>query len=483
MSAPISNVRPEPDQVLVDIADYVSNYEIKSSLAYDTARSCLIDTLGCGLEALEYPACTKLLGPVVPGTVVPNGARVPGTRFQLDPIQAAFNIGAMIRWLDFNDTWLAAEWGHPSDNLGGILATADWLSREAVAAGRKPLLMKDVLTAMIKAHEIQGCIALENAFNQVGLDHVVLVKVASTAVVAQMLGLTRDEIIDAVSLAWVDGQALRTYRHAPNTGSRKSWAAGDATSRAVRLALIARTGEMGYPSVLTAKTWGFYDVLFKGQAFRFQRPYGSYVMENVLFKISFPAEFHAQTAVEAAMTIHAALRRVGKSAEDISRITIRTHAACLRIIDKQGPLSNPADRDHCIQYMVAVPLLYGHLTAADYEDNVAQDPRIDILRGKIVCVEDPAFTADYHDPAKRSIANALTVEMNNGEVLDEVVVEYPVGHARRRVEGIPLLEAKFGINLARQFPHKQQQAILKVSLIQQTLEAMPVHEYVDLYVI
>ena len=483
MSAPISNVRPEPDQVLVDIADYVSNYEIKSSLAYDTARSCLIDTLGCGLEALEYPACTKLLGPVVPGTVVPNGARVPGTRFQLDPVQAAFNIGAMIRWLDFNDTWLAAEWGHPSDNLGGILATADWLSREAVAAGRKPLLMKDVLTAMIKAHEIQGCIALENAFNQVGLDHVVLVKVASTAVVAQMLGLTRDEIIDAVSLAWVDGQALRTYRHAPNTGSRKSWAAGDATSRAVRLALIARTGEMGYPSVLTAKTWGFYDVLFKGQAFRFQRPYGSYVMENVLFKISFPAEFHAQTAVEAAMTIHAALRRVGKSAEDISRITIRTHAACLRIIDKQGPLSNPADRDHCIQYMVAVPLLYGHLTAADYEDNVAQDPRIDILRGKIVCVEDPAFTADYHDPAKRSIANALTVEMNNGEVLDEVVVEYPVGHARRRVEGIPLLEAKFGINLARQFPHKQQQAILKVSLIQQTLEAMPVHEYVDLYVI
>ncbi len=483
MSAPISNVRPEPDQVLVDIADYVSNYKINSVLAYETARSCLIDTLGCGLEALEYPACTKLLGPVVPGTVVPNGARVPGTRFQLDPVQAAFNIGAMIRWLDFNDTWLAAEWGHPSDNLGGILATADWLSREAVAAGRSPLLMKDVLSAMIKAHEIQGCIALENAFNQVGLDHVVLVKVASTAVVAQLLGLTRDEIVNAVSLAWVDGQSLRTYRHAPNTGSRKSWAAGDATSRAVRLALIARTGEMGYPSVLTARTWGFYDVLFKGQAFRFQRPYGSYVMENVLFKISFPAEFHAQTAVEAAMTIHAALRRVGKSAEDISSITIRTHAACLRIIDKQGPLANPADRDHCIQYMVAVPLLYGRLTAADYEDNVAQDPRIDVLRGKIVCVEDPAYTADYHDPARRSIANALTVEMNGGEVLDEVVVEYPVGHARRRAEGIPLLEAKFGVNLARRFPHKQQQSILRVSLSQQALEAMPVHEYVDLYVI
>jgi 2-methylcitrate dehydratase len=483
MSAPVSNVRPEPDQVLVDIADYVASYEINSSLAYETARNCLIDTLGCGLEALEYPACRKLLGPIVPGTVVINGARVPGTRFQLDPVQAAFNIGTMIRWLDFNDTWLAAEWGHPSDNLGGILATADWLSREAVAAGKKPLLMKDVLTAMIKAHEIQGCIGLENSFNQVGLDHVVLVKVASTAVVAQMLGLTRDEIINAVSLAWVDGQSLRTYRHAPNTGSRKSWAAGDATSRAVRLALIARTGEMGYPSVLTATTWGFYDVLFKSQPFKFQRPYGSYVMENVLFKISFPAEFHAQTAVEAAMTIHAALKRVGKSAEDIRKITIRTHAACLRIIDKQGPLVNPADRDHCIQYMVAVPLLYGHLTAADYEDKVAQDPRIDMLRAKITCVEDAAFTADYYDPAKRSIANALTVEMNSGEMLDEVVVEYPIGHARRRSEGIPLLEAKFGINLARQFPEKQQQAILRMSLAQQELEAMPVHEYLDLYVI
>src|SRR4051794_15170036 len=322
MSSHISNVRPEPDQVLVDIVDYVAACEIKSKLAYDTARNCLIDTLGCGLEALEYPACAKLLGPIVPGTVVPNGAKVPGTQFQLDPVQAAFNIGAMIRWLDFNDTWLAAEWGHPSDNLGGILAVADWLSRNAVAAGKKPLTMKDVLTGMIKAHEIQGCIALENSFNRVGLDHVVLVKVASTAVVAQMLGLSREEILNAVSLAWVDGQSLRTYRHAPNTGSRKSWAAGDATARAVRLALIAKTGEMGYPSVLTAKTWGFYDVLFKSQPFRFQRPYGSYVMEHVLFKISFPAEFHAQTAVEAAMTIHAALKKVGKSAADIKNITI-----------------------------------------------------------------------------------------------------------------------------------------------------------------
>ena len=482
MSSAISNVRPKPDQVLVDIVDYVTKYRIRSDLAYETARNCLIDTLGCGFEALSYPACTKLLGPIVPGTVVPNGAKVPGTPHQLDPVQAAFNLGAMIRWLDFNDTWLAAEWGHPSDNLGGILATADWLSRNAIASGGKPLVMRDVLTAMIKAHEIQGCIALENSFNKVGLDHVVLVKVASTAVVAQMMGLSRDEIVNAVSLAWVDGQSLRTYRHAPNTGSRKSWAAGDATSRAVRLALIAKTGEMGYPSVLTAKTWGFYDVLFKGKPFAFQRPYGSYVMENVLFKISFPAEFHSQTAVEAAMTLHAELAKLGKSAEDVKKITIRTHEACIRIIDKKGPLDNPADRDHCIQYMVAVPLIFGRLTAADYEDAVAKDPRIDALREKIVCVEDPRFTKDYHDPDKRSIANALTVEFRDGKKLKEVVVEYPIGHKRRRKDGIPLLVDKFKVNLARVFPAKQIAAILDVSLDQKKLEAMPVHEYVDLMV-
>ena len=483
MSAHIPNERPAPDTVLTDIVDYVLNYEITSDLAYETARNCLIDTLGCGLEALDYPACTKLMGPIVPGTIVPNGAKVPGTQFQLDPVQAAFNIGAMIRWLDFNDTWLAAEWGHPSDNLGGILATADWLSRNAIAAGKKPLFMRDVLTAMIKAHEIQGCLALENSFNRVGLDHVVLVKVASTAVVAQMLGLDRDEIINAVSLAWVDGQSLRTYRHSPNTGSRKSWAAGDATSRAVRLALMAQKGEMGYPSVLTTKTWGFYDVLFKGQPFKFQRPYGSYVMEQILFKISFPAEFHSQTAVEAAMTLHHKLTTLGKTTEDIRRVTIRTHEACIRIIDKTGPLDNPADRDHCIQYMVAVPLIFGRLTAADYEDAIAADPRIDVLRNKITCVEDTAFTTDYHDPDKRSIANALTIELNDGTVFDEVVVEYPIGHKRRRTDGIPLLEAKFKTNLARSFPSKQQAEILKISLDQQALEAMPVNEYVDLYVI
>ena len=483
MSSHISNVRPKADKVLVDIVDYVTKYKIKSKDAYETARYCLMDTLGCGFEALEYPACTKLLGPIVQGTVVPNGARVPGTQFQLDPVKAAFDIGAMIRWLDFNDTWLAAEWGHPSDNLGGILATADWLSRNAVASGRAPLTVNDVLTAMIKAHEIQGCIALENSFNKVGLDHVVLVKVASTAVVAQMLGLTRDEIINAVSLAWVDGQSLRTYRHSPNTGSRKSWAAGDATSRAVRLALIAKTGEMGYSSVLSAKTWGFYDVLFKGNSFKFQRPYGSYVMEQILFKISFPAEFHSQTAVEAAMTLHGQLTKLGKTAADIKKITIRTHEACIRIIDKKGPLDNPADRDHCIQYMVAVPLIFGRLTAEDYEDDVASDPRIDALRAKISCVEDKQFTKDYLDPNRRSIANALTVEFNDGTKLKEVVVEYPIGHKRRRKEGMPLLVEKFKTNLARVFPAKQADAIMDLCMDSKRLAATPAHEFVDLMII
>jgi len=483
MSSPITNVRPDPDKVMADIADYVTGYAVTSEEAYDTARHCLIDTIGCGIEALDYPACTKLLGPVVPGTIVPNGARVPGTQFQLDPVQAAFNIGAMVRWLDFNDTWLAAEWGHPSDNLGGILATADWLSRTRLAGGKQPLLMKTVLEAMIKAHEIQGVMALENAFNRVGLDHVVLVKVASAAVCAWLMGGTKEEIINAVSQAFVDGQSLRTYRHAPNTGSRKSWAAGDATSRAVRLALFSLKGEMGIPGVLTAKGWGFYDVLFKGQGFKFQRPYGSYVMEHVLFKISYPAEFHSQTAVESAMSLHAKLKTMGKSAEDIRKITIRTHEAAVRIIDKKGPLNNPADRDHCIQYMVAVPLIFGRLTAADYEDSVAADPRIDALRDKIECREEPQFTKDYHDPEKRSIANGLTVELNDGTKLPEVLVEYPIGHRRRRKEGMPVLIEKFKTNLARRFPPKQQKAILDVSLDPQKLEAMPVNEYLDLFVI
>ena len=483
MSSHISNERPQPDNVLVNIVDYVLNYEIKNELAWKTAHYCLLDTLGCGLEALTYPACNKLLGPVVHGTVVPNGAKVPGTQFQLDPIQAAFNIGTIIRWLDFNDTWLAAEWGHPSDNLGGILATADWLSRTSIVNGKPALLMKDVLDAMIKAHEIQGVLALENSFNKVGLDHVLLVKVASTAVVGKLIGLTRDELINAVSLAFVDGQALRTYRHSPNTGSRKSWAAGDATSRAVRLALIAKTGEMGYPSVLTAKTWGFYDVSFKGNEFKFQREYSSYVMENVLFKISFPAEFHSQTAVEAAVTLHQQLKALNKTSDEIKKISIRTHEAAIRIIDKKGPLNNPADRDHCIQYMIAVPLIFGRLTAADYENNIASDSRIDALREKMIISEDAQFTKDYHDPEKRSIANALTIELNDGTKLEEIVVAYPIGHKRRREEGIPELIKKFKINLARKFPEKQQQLILNAALDYRKLINTPVDEFVDLLVI
>ena len=481
MSHSLNAERPAPDKVLVDIADYVFKYEIESDLAYETARLCLIDTLGCGLEALEYPACTKLLGPVVPGVTVSPAARVPGTKYELDPVQAAFNIGTLIRWLDYNDTWLAAEWGHPSDNLGGILAVADWLSLGGMEGAAVRITMRDVLTAMVKAHAIQGCLALENSFNKVGLDHVVLVKVASTAVVSKMLGLTYEQTIAALSLAWVDGQSLRTYRHAPNTGSRKSWAAGDATSRAVRLALIANTGEMGYPSVLTAEKWGFYDVSFGGREFSFQRPYGSYVMENVLFKISFPAEFHSQTAVEAAMTLRTRMEQQGKTDADIEAITIRTHEACIRIIDKRGALNNPADRDHCIQYMVAVPLIFGRLTAADYEDAVASDPRIDALRNKIVYVEETSFTADYHDPEKRSIANALRVEFKDGTVLEEAV-EYPIGHKRRRTDGIPKLQAKFETNLARRFSADRQKQIIEASADLAKLGGMRVRDYVDLYV-
>ncbi len=481
--AAITN-KQTPDQVLIDIADYVADFSVENKEAFNTARNCLIDTLGCGLEALSYPACTKLLGPVVPGTIVPNGARVPGTNYQLDPINAAFNIGAMIRWLDFNDTWLAAEWGHPSDNLGGILAVADWLSRTRLAKGEVPLLMKDVLEAMIKAHEIQGVIALDNSFNRVGLDHVVLVKVASTAVVAKLLGASKQQIVDALSNAWLDGQSLRTYRHAPNTGSRKSWAAGDATSRAVKLALMTMQGEMGYPTALTAKTWGFYDVLFKGKSFSFQRDFGSYVMENVLFKISFPAEFHAQTAVDCALALHEKERDKLDTIEKIAqidRIVITTHESAIRIIDKTGPLNNPADRDHCIQYMVAIGLLKGNLTAQDYEDKMAQDPRVDLLREKMVCQENKKYTEDYLDPEKRSIANAIQIFYLDGTKSEQIAVEYPIGHKRRREEGIPKLVEKFKRNLARQFDPVRADKILAISLNQAALELIPVNDYVDLY--
>jgi 2-methylcitrate dehydratase len=482
MSANITRVNQEFDKEIVDIIDYVFDYEVTSDLAYETAWSCLMDTLGCGLESLEYEACTKLLGPLVPELQVKDGVRVPGTAYRLDPVQGAFNIGALIRWLDFNDTWLAAEWGHPSDNLSAILSVADWISQHPQYGTGKKLTMRDVMTAMIKAHEIQGCIALENSFNKVGLDHVILVKIASTAVVSQMLGLTREQALNAVSLAWIDGHSLRTYRHYPNAGSRKSWAAGDATSRAVRLALMAKLGEMGYPSALTAKTWGFYDTLFRGNHFKFQRPYGSYVMENVLFKISYPAEFHSQTAVEAAFTLHKQMVAAGKTSDEIAKISIRTHEACIRIIDKKGPLNNPADRDHCIQYMVAVPLIFGRLTARDYEDVIADDPRVDALRAKMHLREDESFTADYFDPAKRSIANAMTIEFNDGTTLGEEVVEYPVGHARRRAEGIPLLVEKFKINLNRIFDADQQKKILDLCLDRKALEATEVKDFMAMLV-
>ena len=482
MSSNIARVNQEFDKEIIDIVDYVFDYEVTSDLAYETAWSCLMDTLGCGLESLEYEACTKLLGPLVPELQVKDGVRVPGTSYRLDPVQGAFNIGALIRWLDFNDTWLAAEWGHPSDNLSAILSVADWISQHPQYGIGKKLTMRDVMTAMIKAHEIQGCIALENSFNKVGLDHVILVKIASTAVVSQMLGLTREQALNAVSLAWIDGHSLRTYRHYPNAGSRKSWAAGDATSRAVRLALMAKLGEMGYPSALTAKTWGFYDTLFRGNHFKFQRPYGSYVMENVLFKISYPAEFHSQTAVEAAFTLHKQMVAAGKTSDEIAKISIRTHEACIRIIDKKGPLNNPADRDHCIQYMVAVPLIFGRLTARDYEDVIADDPRVDALRAKMHLREDESFTADYFDPAKRSIANAMTIEFNDGSVLGEEVVEYPVGHARRRAEGIPLLVEKFKINLNRVFAPDQQKKILDLCLDRKALEATQVKDFMAMLV-
>src|SRR5712672_2768866 len=461
--------RPAPDHILTAIADYALSYEIASPLAYETASYCLMDTLACGFQALKYPACTKLMGPVVPGATLTGGARVPGLPYELDPVQAAFNIGAMIRWLDFNDTWLAAEWGPPSDNLGGILAVADYLSR-----GGKALKVRDVLTGMIKAHEIQGVLALENSFNRVGLDHVLLVRVASTAVVTAMLGGTRDQIINAVSNAWIDGGALRTYRHAPNTGSRKSWAAGDATSRAVRHALFALKDEMGYPSALSAKTWGFQDVLFKGNALKLPQPFGSYVMENVLFKISYPAEFHAQTAVEAAMTLHP---QINAKLDQIERVTIETQEPGVRIIDKTGPLANPADRDHCIQYMVAIPLLFGRLEAADYEDKVACDPRVDALRAKMKVVENPAFTADYYAADKRYIGNAIQVFFKDGTSTARVQVDFPIGHRKRRAEGMPVLLKKFESSVDAYFQPKQAERV-KTLFANPKLDDMPVNELV-----
>ena len=494
MSANVDqNLRPDYDQEIQDIADYVLGYSIESSEAWDTARNCLMDTIGCGLLALRFPECTKHLGPLVEGTVVPNGARVPGTPHRLDPVKAAWDIGAIIRWLDYNDTWLAAEWGHPSDNLGGILAIADFISQENVAYGKAPLTMKQVLEAMIMAHEIQGVIAIENSFNRVGLDHVFLVKLASTAVVAKLKGLDRERTMAAISQAIVDGQALRTYRHAPNAGSRKSWAAGDATSRAVRLVDIAERGEMGIPGALSAPQWGFYDVLFaktnrdqkvkpeEDRQFKFSQDYGSYVMENVLFKISFPAEFHSQTACEAAVQLH---DQVKGRIDEIDKIVLHTHDSAIRIISKEGPLANPADRDHCLQYMTAVPLIFGNLTAEHYEDDFHEaHPEIDTLREKMEVVEDEQYSKDYYDPEKRSIANAVQVFFKDGSSTDKVAVEYPIGHRRRREEGIPVLQQKFRHNLSTRFPQGRVNEIMELCGDQKTLEQTPVHEFMDLFVI
>ncbi|WP_028390811.1 2-methylcitrate dehydratase [Bacillus cihuensis] len=471
--------RTQTDVLLADIADYVLNKEITSTEAYETARYVLLDTIGCGILALRYPECTKLLGPVVPGTIVPNGTRIPGTSYVLDPVKGAFNIGCMIRWLDYNDTWLAAEWGHPSDNLGGILAITDYLSRVNIAEGREALTVKDVLEMMIKAHEIQGVLALENSLNRVGLDHVLFVKIATTAVVTKALGGTREEIIAALSNAWIDNSSLRTYRHTPNTGSRKSWAAGDATSRAVHLAMMAVKGEMGYPTALSAPGWGFQDVLFNNQELKLARPLDSYVMENVLFKVSFPAEFHAQTAAECAVKLHA---EVKNRLDEIDQVKITTHESAIRIIDKKGPLNNPADRDHCIQYITAIGLIYGDITADHYEDEAADDVRIDQLRDKMVVLENKQYTVDYLDPNKRSIANAIQIIYKDGSVSDIVECEYPLGHRFRREEAFPDIIKKFTSNISTHYSSKQQNQIQKACLDPKILTNLKVNEFVDLFI-
>ena len=474
------NIRPGYDSVISEIANYVTNFEIESDLALDTARNCLIDTIGCGLLALKFPACTKMLGPVVEGTSVPFGVRVPGTNFKLDPIKGAFDIGCAIRWLDYNDTWLAAEWGHPSDNLGAILSITDFISQQKISKGEDPLTMRTVLEAMIMTHEIQGVLALKNSFNKVGLDHVVLVKVASTALVTKLMGGTKDQIMDAVSQAWVDGQSLRTYRHAPNAGSRKSWAAGDATSRAIRLAMITLSGEMGYPGALSAPVWGFEDVLFDGKQISLPQKFGTYVMENVLFKISFPAEFHAQTAVEAAVTLHP---EIIERLDDVKTVNITTHDSAIRIISKEGELNNPADRDHCLQYMVAIGLVKGNLIAEDYEDDIASDPRIDTLRKKMVINEDKRYSDEYHEADKRSIANKIQIHFNDGSSTEEIEVEYPIGHKRRREEGIPVLEQKFKNNLEITYDSDKCEEIYQLCIDQEKLESTSVTDFQELFAV
>lgn len=470
------NSRPAPDKELVIIADYVTNFAINSELAFSTARYCLMDALGCGILALDYPACAKLLGPIIPGTMVPHGVPIPGTRFELDPIQAAFNIGTTIRWLDYNDTWLAAEWGHPSDNLGAILAVADYISRKNNAEKKRPLSIRDVLIAMIKAYEIQGVLALENSFNRIGLDHVILVKIASAAIATHLLGGNQDDIIKVLSNVFIDGQSLRTYRHAPNTGTRKSWAAGDATSRGVRLAWLIMQGEMGYPSALTAKQWGFYAVALQNRTLHLPRPFTTYVIENILFKVAYPAEFHAQTAVECAIALH---HKIKNRLEKIDKIVLVTHESAIRIISKKGILNNPADRDHCLQYIVAVCLLFGDLKAEYYENQFAKNTQIDLLREKMQVQENRQFSQDYLAHDKRSIANAIEIYFNDGSQTEKMQIEYPLGHLRRRKEGIPLLMKKFHASLTGRFSTERTAKLLALFADQERLENMPVNEFMD----
>jgi 2-methylcitrate dehydratase len=460
------------DSLLVEIADYVHDTPINSDLAYKTAHLALLDSMGCLLLAQNHPKCKALLGPIVPGTKVPKGVRIPGTAFELDPVKAAFDIGCCIRWLDFNDTWLAKEWAHPSDNLGGILAIADFL--------RPQLTMQDVLTAMIKAYEIQGVLALQNSFNQVGLDHVILVKVATTAVVSQLLGLSKTQIMDAISNAWIDNGTLRSYRHAPNTGSRKSWAAGDATSRALLLAWMVSKGEQGYPNALKAKRWGFEDVVMQGKKIILARPLQSYVMENILFKVAFPAEFHAQTAVEVALNLYS---KVKDRWDDIERIELTTQEPAVRIIHKEGPLHNYADRDHCLQYMVAVGLFYGEMTAEHYSDKIAENPQLDKLRQKMVVKEDKQFTEDYYHPDKRSIANAIQIFYKDGTKTEQVRLDFPLGHKRRREEALGLLKNKFVGALKSRYSEQRVSRMETLWDDPEKVSSMTVSEFMDLWVI
>lgn len=468
--------RPAPDAALLEVADYVTGYEVRDPATYNMARLCLMDAIGCAIEALKFEDCTRLLGPTVPGALFPGGARVPGTRFELDPVVAAFNIATMIRWLDFNDALAAAQGGHPSDNIGALLAVADYLSRREKAAGARPVVMRDVLAAMIKSYEIQGVLSMENNLVRLGIDYPVLAKVAATAVVTQMLGGGRDQIINAVSNAWADGANLTIFRHGNNTGPRKSWAGGDAASRAVLHALMALKGEMGYPSVISAKAFGFQDALLKGEKLKRPRPYGDFVMGHLIAFKFVPAGMQGQSAAECAYRLHPLVKdRLG----DIDSIAIGSHERMMKIMDKRGPLTNPADRDHCVQYLVALGLIHGRIGTEDFEDDVAADRRIDALRERMTVAEDPRYTRDFHDPAKRTNTHSIEVRFRDGSRSPRIEVEYPLGHPPLHEDAIPLLEAKLERHLAGHFPPARVASLLGLLRDQQRLENMPADEFMD----